>query len=215
MIVGERKPFDEIKESINKYKKALILGCGTCVSVCMAGGEKEVEILASQLRMASKSAGQDIETSEATIQRQCDREYVEPIIEKAKEHEVIVSMACGAGVQTLAEVFSNKIIIPANDTKFIGMQDRESGKFHELCRACGECLLFETAGICPITRCAKGLLNGPCGGSINGKCEIDKELDCIWDIIYQKLKKRGDLDRLKKIKEPKDWSKSTLSRRII
>jgi len=196
MIVGERKPFDEIKDSIKDYKKVLILGCGTCVSVCMAGGEKEVEILASQLRMARNLDGIEIETGEITIQRQCDREYIEPIIEMAKNCDAVVSMACGAGVQFAAEMLEPLPIIPALNTRFIGVTEAE-GIWSERCRACGDCKLGSYGGICPVTICAKGLLNGPCGGASFGKCEAGNNKDCAWELIYNRLKQQGRLGNLK------------------
>ncbi len=204
MIVGERKPFEEIKESMQGYKKVLILGCGTCVSVCMAGGEKEVELLATQLRMANKLDNEDVEIKEATIQRQCDKEYIEPIIEMAKECDVILSMGCGAGVQMVADLLEPMPVMPGLNTRFIGVSDGE-GSWSEKCRACGSCVLGEHAGICPITRCPKSILNGPCGGSQGGKCETDPNRDCAWALIYDRLVKQGKLDNIIKVAPPKDY----------
>lgn len=204
MIVGERKPFEEIKESMQGYKKVLILGCGTCVSVCMAGGEKEVELLATQLRMANKLDNEDVEIKEATIQRQCDKEYIEPIIEMAKECDVILSMGCGAGVQMVADLLEPMAVMPGLNTRFIGVADGE-GSWSEKCRACGSCVLGEHAGICPITRCPKSILNGPCGGSQGGKCETDPNRDCAWALIYDRLMKQGKLDNIIKVAPPKDY----------
>jgi ferredoxin len=153
MIVGERKPFEEIKERVRDFKKLLLLGCGTCVSVCHAGGEKEVELLAAELRMADKLESQDVEVGEITIQRQCDREYIEPIIEKVREYDAILSLACGAGVQFVAEMLETMPVIPALNTRFIGVA-AEEGVFAERCRACGDCLLADYGGICPMTMCA-------------------------------------------------------------
>ena len=204
MIVGERKPFEEIKESLRGYKKVLILGCGTCVSVCMAGGEKEVELLASQLRMTNKLDNEDVEIREATIQRQCDKEYIEPIMEMAKECDVVLSMGCGAGVQMVADLLEPMPVMPGLNTRFIGVADGE-GSWSEKCRACGSCVLGEHAGICPITRCPKSILNGPCGGSQRGKCETDPNRDCAWALIYDRLMKQGKLDNIIKIALPKDY----------
>ncbi|NOQ43469.1 MAG: hypothetical protein GQ560_03290 [Dehalococcoidia bacterium] len=204
MIVGERKPFEEIKESMQGYKKVLILGCGTCVSVCMAGGEKEVELLATQLRMANNIDNEDVEIKEATIQRQCDKEYIEPIIEMAKECDVILSMGCGAGVQMVADLLEPMPVMPGLNTRFIGVSDGE-GSWSEKCRACGSCVLGEHAGICPITRCPKSILNGPCGGSQGGKCETDPNRDCAWALIYDRLMKQGKLDNIIKVAPPKDY----------
>lgn len=205
MIVAERKPFDGIKEKIRDYKKVLILGCGTCVSVCMAGGEKEVEILASQLRMANQLEGRDVEIGEATIQRQCDREYIEPIVARAKEYDAVLSMACGAGVQFVAEMLEPMTVIPALNTKFIGVTEAE-GIWAERCLACGDCMLADYGGICPITLCAKGLVNGPCGGSKEGKCESGTGRDCAWELIYNRLKKQGKLGNIRRFVPPRDRS---------
>jgi ferredoxin len=205
MIVAERKPFAEIKEKIQDYKKLLVLGCGTCVSVCQAGGEKEVELLATELRMANKMDGREVEIGELTIQRQCDREYIEPIIEKMKEYDAVLSMACGAGVQFIAEIREEMPIIPAVNTRFIGVTADE-GLWLEKCRACGNCLLADYGGICPMTMCAKSLVNGPCGGYKDGKCETSPERDCAWVMIYERLTKQGRLDKMREPSPLKDYS---------
>ncbi len=204
MIVAERKPFDEIKEIVKNFKKVLVLGCGTCVSVCQTGGEKEVELLATELRMAGKLAGAEIEIGEATIQRQCDREYVESIIEKTREYDAVLSMACGAGVQFVAEILESMPVLPALNTRFIGVA-AEEGIFMEKCRACGNCLLADYGGICPMTMCAKSLVNGPCGGYKDGKCETSTERNCAWIMIYERLTKQGKLDSMRDIAPLKDY----------
>lgn len=203
MIVGERKAFEQIWESIKDYKSVLILGCGTCVSVCQAGGEKEVGLLASELRMKSQLEGKDINIGEATIERQCDREFFETIKEKAKGYAAILSMACGAGVQFTGEIIDTIPVIPALNTRFIGVT-LDEGMWAEKCRACGSCVLGEYGGICPMTICAKGLISGPCGGSKNGKCEAGQDKDCAWVLIYDRLKKQGRLECLRGLVEPKD-----------
>lgn len=203
MIVAERKPFDEIKEKLKGCKKVLILGCGTCVSVCMAGGEKEVELLASELKMADQLKGGNMEINKATIQRQCDREYIEPILKMAKEHDAVLSMGCGAGVQFVAQALEDVPVFPALNTRFIGVTEAE-GTWSERCRACGSCVLGEYGGICPITMCTKGLINGPCGGSKEGKCERGDGRDCAWMLIYDRLKKQGRLENLKILVMPRD-----------
>lgn len=205
MIVAERKPFEEIKEKIKDYKKILILGCGTCVSVCMAGGEKETELLASQLRMASQLEGKDVEIGQATIQRQCDREYIEPIAEMAREYDAVLSMGCGAGVQFVAEVLEPLPVIPALNTRFIGVTQAE-GIWAERCRACGNCMLADYGGICPVTVCSKGLINGPCGGTKLGKCEAGDDKDCAWILIYNRLEKQGNLDNIRAFVSPRNYS---------
>lgn len=204
MIVAQRKPLEEIIDRLQDFKKVLILGCGTCVSVCMAGGEKEVELLASQLRMASKLKDHNIEIVEATIQRQCDREYIEAILEKARDCDAILSTACGAGVQLVAEMLEMMPVIPALNTRFIGIAAGE-GIWLERCRACGNCLLADYAGICPMTMCPKSLVNGPCGGSKDRKCETSATRDCAWMLIYDRLRRQGKLDKMRGIAPLKNY----------
>jgi ferredoxin len=205
MIVAERKLFDQIWDSVKDFKSLLILGCGTCVSVCQAGGEKEVGLLASELRMKSRIEGKNIRIDEKTIERQCDKEYFEPIMQAAKGYDAVLSMACGAGVQFSAEIMEPLRVLPALNTRFIGVTSDE-GIWSERCRACGSCVLGVYGGICPITVCAKGLLSGACGGSKNGKCEASQEKDCAWVLIYNRLKKQNRLDTLRSLVEPKDFS---------
>jgi ferredoxin len=205
MIVGEQKPLEEIKDMVTDYDRILILGCGTCVTVCFAGGEKEVGILASALRMATKIDGQEKRFDETTVQRQCEWEFLDAIEEEIKEHDLILSMACGIGVQAIVERFPESHVAPAVDTTFLGLPE-EHGLWTERCAACGTCILDQTAGICPIARCAKSLLNGPCGGSQNGECEIDPEVPCAWQLIYDRMMAQGRVDQLLEIIPVKDWS---------
>jgi ferredoxin len=213
MIVGKRKPFEEIKSFVEGCRNILVLGCGTCVSVCMAGGEKEVQLLAAQLRMAFEEEGKDVRVDEETIQRQCDREYFEAVQDRVENYDVVVSMACGAGVQMAAELFEGRVVVPALNTNFIGVADRE-GAWSERCRACASCLLGETGGICPVTICPKGLVNGPCGGTNHGKCEVDKEKDCAWTLIYRRLESQGRLDNIRGIHAPKNYRAQTTPGRV-
>ena len=205
MIIAERKPMEEIKQMIAPYKKLLVAGCGTCVTICWAGGEKEVGILASQLRLARSTEGKEISILEATVERQCEKEMAVELKDKVAEVEAVLSLACGSGVQTMAELFEEKPVFPALNTTFIGMPEKE-GLWVEMCGACGDCFLDRTGGICPVVRCAKGLLNGPCGGTRKGgKCEIDPEKDCAWVLIYRRLEKQGRLDLMRKYYEPKNY----------
>ena len=204
MIIAERKPIAEIKQLIAPYKKVLVAGCGTCVTVCWAGGEKEVAVLCSQLRLASKKNGNELVILEDTIERQCEKELAEALKDKVQQVDAVLSMACGIGVQTVAEIFPDVPVYPALNTKFMGMPERE-GVWVETCRACGDCFLDKTGGICPIVRCAKGLLNGPCGGTNNGKCEVDPEKDCAWTLIYRKLERQGRLDVMRKYYPPRNF----------
>jgi len=214
MIVAERKSVAEIKQTLEGYKKILIVGCGTCVAVCMAGGEREVGILASLLKMSFRMEGKEIEIGEITVERQCDKEFLQPLEEKIKDYQVVVSLACGIGIQFLAEMYDSKVVVPGVNTRFLGSNEGE-GVWRERCRACGDCVLAETGGICPVTTCAKGLLNGPCGGTNDGKCEVDKDKDCAWTLIYQKLEKLGKLDTIRAIFPPKNYQVQTQPARMV
>ena len=207
MIVGEQKPLEEIKELIGEGRRVLVVGCGTCVTVCFAGGEREAQLLASALRLASQVDGDPKEVTEVTVQRQCEWEYIDPLAEQIAESDVVVSLACGVGVQTLVERFPEAWIVPGLNTTFLGMP-QEQGVWVERCQACGNCILGITAGICPIARCSKQLLNGPCGGSHDGKCEVNPELECAWHLIYERLKRLGKLELMLKFQPAKDWSTS-------
>lgn len=204
MIVAQRKPFEEIKELLKDYKKVLNVGCGTCVAVCLAGGEKEVDVLNAELDMARKLDDNPVEMGAFTVERQCDREYLEELDSVVEEYEAILSMACGAGIQFLAERYPHKPVLPAVDTTFIGV-NQDVGWYEERCRSCSSCVLGLTGGICPVTMCAKGLYNGPCGGTNQGSCEIDKDQPCAWYLIYERLSKQNRLDCIKKITPVQDW----------
>ena len=207
MIVAERKKIPELVEILQRHKKILVLGCGTCVTVCLAGGEREVSIISSALRIASKSRGYDFEIDEMTIERQCDNVFIEEAAEAIAEQDAILSLACGAGVQAIAERFPEKPVYAGLDTAFLGVLE-ERGVWTEKCSSCGSCVLHKYGGICPITRCAKHMLNGPCGGSREDRCEVRPDRPCAWQLIYQRLKGIGELDRLKNIEAAKDWSPS-------
>lgn len=206
MITAEQKPFDEIVETIQDSQKLLILGCGTCVTVCMAGGEKEVGILASTIRLANKKNGSSVEIQEDTIERQCDKEFFDTIKEKIEWADAVLSMACGVGVQFCSEVFPGKRVLPALNTKFYGTTEQQ-GLWTERCGGCGNCVLADFGGICPVARCSKSLLNGPCGGSQDGKCEVDPEnIDCAWQLIFDRMGSLGLLHKLEENQPIKDWS---------
>ena len=193
MIVAERKPFEEIKDLLKGYKKVLNVGCGTCVAVCLTGGEKEVEVLNAELDMARKLDENPIELGAITIERQCDREYLEALDDKVDDYDALLSMACGAGIQFLAERFPSKPVLPAVDTTFLGV-NQDVGWYEERCRSCSSCVLGWTGGICPVTMCAKGVYNGPCGGTDNGSCEIHRDQPCAWFKIYERLAVQDRLD---------------------
>jgi ferredoxin len=204
MIVAKRKPFEEIKGMLKGYKRVLTVGCGTCVAVCLAGGEKEVDVLNAELEMSLKLDDNPIELGAATIERQCDREYLEALDESVGDYDAILSMACGAGVQFLAERYPEKPVFPAVNTTFIGV-NQDVGWYEERCRSCSSCVLGITGGICPVTMCAKGLFNGPCGGTNKGSCEINKDQPCAWYLIYERLEKQGRLDCIMEVQPVTAW----------
>ncbi|MBI4495468.1 MAG: methylenetetrahydrofolate reductase C-terminal domain-containing protein [Deltaproteobacteria bacterium] len=207
MIIAEGKPIQEILAMIAPYDRIILAGCKGCVTVCSAGGEKEVGILASALRLARRAEGRALEVKEITLERQCDTEYLEPLQALADGYPVLLSLACGAGIQFLAEKFLKHPVLPGVNTQFIGVTE-EQGVWTERCQACGECVLDRTGGICPVARCSKSLFNGPCGGSKGGKCEIDSQVDCGWQLIYDRLKGLGQLEKLEIVLPAKSWSAS-------
>jgi ferredoxin len=205
MIVADKKPIEEIIEDIKSYERILILGCNECVTVCEAGGKKEVGILASALRMYFLNQGREVKIDEETLERQCDHEYLEEIRDGIDQYDAVVSIACGVGVQFMAETYFSTPVFPGVNTCFMGATE-ERGLWTERCQGCGQCILSRTGGICPVSRCAKRVLNGPCGGSSNGKCEINKELVCAWQLIIERLKALDRLDEYEELSPIKDWS---------
>lgn len=207
MIVGEQKPVAEIQASIAPYSKVLVLGCGTCVKTCFAGGEDEVATLASALRLAFKKDGKNTQVSEFTIERQCEDEFIKEAAAVTGRHDVILSLACGAGVQMVASRFPKIPVLPGVNTTFIGILEKP-GLFTEKCVGCGNCVLDKFVSVCPVSRCSKKLLNGPCGGSQKGKCEVNPETECAWQLIIDRFKATGQVDRLFAYVPPKDWRTS-------
>jgi len=205
MIVADKKPIEEIIEEIKDRENILILGCNECVTVCEAGGQKEAGILASALRMYFLNQGKEVKIDEVTLERQCDHEYLEEICDSIDRYDAVVSLACGVGVQFMAEKYRTTPVYPGVNTCFLGATE-ERGLWTERCQACGSCLLATTGGICPIARCAKRLLNGPCGGSTAGKCEINQEVDCAWQLIVDRLKALEKMEDYEKLAPIKDWS---------
>ena len=206
MIVADKKPIEEIIDEVKNYKTILILGCNECVTVCEAGGKKEVGILASALRTYFLTQGNKMKIDEKTLERQCDHEYLEEIRDIIDQYDAVVSLACGIGVQFVAEEYQTTPVYPGVNTCFLGATEKR-GLWTERCQACGVCILARTGGICPVSRCAKRILNGPCGGSTNGKCEINKEVECAWQLIINRLVALGRIDDYEIMAPLKDWSK--------
>jgi len=207
MIVAERKSIPEMVEILKRHKKILVLGCGTCVTVCLAGGEREVSIISSALRIASRVQKLGFEISELTIERQCDNIFIEQAAEAIDKADAVLSTACGAGVQAIAERYPSKPVYAGLNTTFLGILE-ERGVWTEKCAACGNCVLDKYGGICPITRCAKHMLNGPCGGSREDRCEVRPDRACAWQLIYRRLKDIGQLERLLTREPMKNWNPS-------
>jgi ferredoxin len=207
MIIAEQKPFEEIKGLVGSAQKVLVVGCGTCVTVCFAGGSREAAILAASLRMASKLDGDPKDVTDVTVQRQCEWEYLDTIAEQVNEADLVLSLGCGIGVQAIAEHFPKTWVVPGLNTSFLGLP-AEQGVWVERCAACGDCILGLTAGVCPIARCSKSLLNGPCGGSQDGHCEVNEDIPCAWQLIYDRLKSLDKLEMLSEIRPPKNWRTS-------
>ena len=211
MIVGTRKPLEEIQKMLAGFDRVLLSGCDTCVAECVAGGRKEVAELAAALKMAFQLAGKEVDIRENSVDRQCIHEFLLEVVDEAQSAQAVLSLACGAGVQALAAHLPEIPVFPALNTLFIG-ETAERGLWLENCRGCGDCMLGLTGGICPVSRCAKSLLNGPCGGPRNGLCEINlarefvPEVPCAWLQIYDRLASLGQVERLFELAKPKDWS---------
>ena len=206
MITAEQKPIEEIMEMISPYRRILVLGCGSCVAECAAGGEKETGMLASALRMANKMEGRDVIIDEKTLDRQCVKDFFIHLDDIIDQYDAVLSLGCGAGVQAVGDMFTEIPVIPALNTEFLG-ETRDQGFWVENCMGCGDCMLYYFGGVCPLARCSKQLFNGPCGGSMQGKCEVNPDVPCAWQLIIDRLDRFKGLDRLEKVYPPKDWSK--------
>lgn len=206
MIITKQKPIEDILKYLKDEKNIFIIGCGECSTTCKAGGEEEVKKAVDLLTKEGKTVVGWIIPEAPCIEAKLKSEIAKHRKE-LKQADAILVLTCGLGVQSILDHGRfDKAIHPGCDTLFIGTVSG-LGDFKEYCSACGECILEDTGGICPITRCPKGLLNGPCGGAREGKCEVDPEKDCAWELIYKRLKELGKLDKMKEYKPPKDYSK--------
>ena len=208
--ITKQKPFEEIKQQLEGFDRVYIAGCGTCSTMTRTGGKEEVLEMRKRLQELGK-----LVTGWIVIPTACD-EMTEAAIKEndgaIQNAASVLVMACALGVHKLS-TYIDKPAIPALDTLFIGVEDGP-GCFQEVCAQCGQCILGETAGICPLTACHKGLLNGPCGGTNNGKCEVDKEKDCAWALIYQRLKEQGRLELMRRYHSPRDYNVAPRPRTI-
>lgn len=199
-----KKPFDEIKDVIKDIEKVFLVGCGTCATMCHTGGVPEVLEMKEQLEKLGKEV-----TGWMVPPVTCDDVTKTALNENAeaiKEADAILVMSCAFGVHTVV-FLTDKPVYPTSNTLFLGKEDTP-GHFSRVCIQCGECVLSYTGGICPIARCAKQLLNGPCGGAQGGKCEVSPDLPCAWQLIIERLSKMGRLYILEEIVPPKNWGKS-------
>jgi ferredoxin len=210
MIVAEQKPIKDVLSMCDDYNRVLIAGCRACVAVCSSGGAKEVAMLASALRLGSKKEDKPLEVEEITLERQCEPEMVDLATDSVKNCDAVISLACGAGAQLMAERFPEKVVLPGCNTTFLGVA-QGLGEWSERCAGCGNCVLDKTGGLCPIARCSKQILNGPCGGSEEGKCEVSKDIDCVWQLIVDRLTRLNRLEMLEDIFPVKDWTPSGYS----
>jgi ferredoxin len=215
VIVAEQKSLEEISRLIGPYSRVLVVGCGTCMTVCSAGGEREVAFLHDALRLAQVKTGNgETVFTETVLKRQCDPEFIAALDAQVNEVDAILSLGCGIGVQTIAERYPDTPVLPGVNTSFIGAA-QEWGVWDERCAACGECRLAETGGICPITRCTKAILNGPCAGTKNGKCEANKEMDCAWILIYQRLERLQQLEKMRRYYPPRNYLAVPRPKRLV
>ncbi len=207
MIISRQKDFEEIKAVIDLYgKNVLVVGCGSCAALCQVGGTEQVKEMVEKLQ----GAGYNV-TGSVVLEEVCDQRIVKKDLKRAMKDElaktdILLTLSCGIGGQTLVEVIPEKAMGIGTDTIFMGMTER-IGRWYAKCKACGQCFLNETGGICPVTNCAKSMLNGPCGGTVDGKCEANNyQDDCGWIMIYNRLKELGRLDLYTKYREPLDWT---------
>jgi hypothetical protein len=213
MIIAEWKPLPELVERLSAHRKVLLVGCATCVAECAAGGEREVRTLGPLLSMGLRRQGHEVEILERTVERQCEWEFVEEMAGDVARVEAVMSLACGIGVQAVAERFQDVPVYPGVNTTSLAIRE-QPGLWTARCEACGDCMLGETFGLCPIARCAKSLLNGPCGGTHSGgKCEVKTlegraDNDCVWCLIYERAKARGALESLAGVRQARGWSGS-------
>lgn len=214
MIISQQKPLADLLASLKEYNKIFLVGCGECATACKSGGEPEVAKMQRELETAGKVIAGSCIPSAPCVAAKLKVELAKNI-KALRQSEAVLVLACGLGVQSFKDNDRlNLAVLPACDTLFGAVMDAQ-GNFYEKCSMCGECVLDVTAGICPVTLCAKGLLNGPCGGMNKGKCEVDNQKDCAWFLIYKELEKNNKLESLRKIRLPRDYKKSGKPHRLL
>lgn len=212
MIITKQKALQTIIAAVG-MGPVFLIGCSECATVCHTGGEEEVQAMKETLEQ-HRIAVTGMVVLDPACHLQNDKRLLRQHADAVKKAQTILVLACGNGVQTVAEIITDADVISGTDTLFLGEIQR-ANQFEKRCQLCGECIQDQFAGFCPVSRCPKSMLNGPCGGSIDGKCEVHTDLDCVWDLIYKKLKERGETAQLYHIRPPKDWSKSYEMKRSI
>ena len=214
MIISQQKPLEELLASLKEYNKIFLVGCGECAATCKSGGEPELLKMKAELEAAGKAVLGMCMPGAPCVAAQIKTELARNM-KALRDCEAVLVLACGLGVQSVKD--NDRLgleVLPANNTIFGAVMDSQ-GNFYEKCSMCAECVLGETAGICPVTLCPKGLLNGPCGGMNKGKCEVDSEKDCAWVLIYRELEKKNNLDKIKQIHKERDYKKSSRPHKLI
>jgi len=204
MIITKKRDYEELKENIKDYRSFFLLGCSECATLCCTGGQPELNSMKEELEKEGKKV-----TGTFVAKTGCQvlgtKVELKPFKEAISESDCILVMSCGAGTQTAVELYDDKPVYPTNDSLFLGNMTRLQ-MFDERCSLCGKCILDKTGGICPVTACPKGLLNGPCGGTNEGKCEISPDAECAWVRIYNRMKRLNKLEEMMEAVKPKDWS---------
>jgi len=212
MIITKQKNFADLLRCIDN-KSVFLIGCNECATLCRTGGKEEIAALKEALGKHKIPV-----TGWVVLEPAChlmnDKQMLKKFDSELKRSEKVLVLACGNGVQTVAELLAEKDVIAGTDTLFLGEISRIN-EFDKRCMLCGECLVDAFGGFCPVSRCPKSMLNGPCGGSSGGKCEVNKEMECVWDTVYQALKKKGKLQVFTAIQKPKDWSKTLEQKRRV
>ncbi len=207
MIITEKKPFAEVIDSLQGVEKIFLVGCGECATTCKTGSDEAISVVKAELEKHGKAVVGSCIPKAPCIAPQVKAELAKNIA-ALRQADAILVLACGLGVQSVRE--NNRLgqpVLPALDSICTAVVDTK-GVFQEKCSLCGDCVLGATAGICPVTLCPKGLMNGPCGGVNKGKCEVSAELDCAWVLIYNELEKKGKAGALKQLRAPRDYGKS-------
>ena len=205
MIISKSKGKEAVLDILEGVQSVFLLGCSECASLCGTGSPEAL----AEMKEALEAQGKKV-TGSFVAKTGCQvlgsKVELKAHKEEVDSADAILVMSCGAGTQAMVELMKDKRVYPANDTAFLGNMTRFQN-FDERCSLCGECIIHKTGGICPVTTCPKGILNGPCGGTNNGMCEVSPDIECAWAKIYARMERTGELDKLREIAPPKDYSK--------